>query len=148
MAAVQKPFSKEEIEYIIKHYGRKTTTEIGKKLGRTRASIKMKIIRLNLGTFNDNSDELHLVDAARLVHRDHSALSRNWAKRGLKIRKVGQFRMIKEKDLAKFMYENQDLWDATETETYFFEYYDWFHEKLLNDRIKKDRKYEAELAAL
>ena len=115
-ASVQKPFSEEEIDYIVRNYGRFTTEQISKKLKRSRHSIKAKIMRLELGDFFGNSEDLHLEEVSRLVHRNHSAIMRNWTKRGLKVRKVGKFRMIKEKDLAKFMYENQDLWDATETD--------------------------------
>lgn len=136
----QRLWTKEEEEFLEWYYGKMTTEQIQKSLGRSRASVNHKLIKMGLVGFFDASDELSQAEVSRLLHRSHKAIGYNWAKRGLKFRKVGKFRMISEKALVKFMYENQDLWDATDTETYFFEYYPWFHEKLLKDREKNYKK--------
>lgn len=126
-------WTKEEEEFLENKYGILTISGIAKKLGRSNRAVTDKIKQMGIGSFTENADGIHLAEVSRLVGRDKETIKRTWVRRGLKIYKKGKFSIIREKDLAKFMKENPERWNATECETWFFERFDWFREKRKKD---------------
>lgn len=127
-------WTKEEEEFLESKYGILTIPAIAKKLGKTECAVETKIRRSSIGSFISNADGLCISEVARLVGRDRTSITKTWMRRyGLKTYQKGQYKIIKEKDLIRFMKENPERWNATECETWFFERFDWFREKRKKD---------------
>lgn len=135
-------WSKKDTEFLVNRYGAMTAYEISRRLKKPYRSVIDKINKMKIGNFTDNMDGLHLADVSRLVGRDKETIKCTWVRHGLKIYKKGRFSIIKEKDLAKFMKENPERWDATQCEYWFFNKYDWYRDKRLKDRdLLCNRRY-------
>ena len=135
-------WSKKDTEFLVDRYGAMTAYEISRRLRKPYRSVIDKINKMKIGNFTDNMDGLHLADVSRLVGRDKETIKCTWVRHGLKIYKKGRFSIIKEKDLAKFMKENPERWDATQCEYWFFNKYDWYRDKRLKDRdLLCNRRY-------
>ena len=139
-------WTKEDEEYLINRYGKRTISEIAKHLGKSYQTVLDKINHLHLGNFLENNEDLCLAEVCRLVGRDKETIKKTWVKYGLTIRKKGRFSMIKEQDLLDFMKNNPERWNATQCEAWFFDRYDWFQKKKKNDweRLREKRWKHAE----
>lgn len=138
-------YTEKEKQYIEKNLGEKSMKEIAEKLNRSYDAIKQVSSRMDL-TVPGNADGLNVNEVSRLLGVPHATVCR-WIKRhNIPTTRVGKFTMIMSDDLEDFLKNHQDRWNATKCETYYFEFYPWFHEKLLEDRKKRfDKNYEGTL---
>lgn len=129
-------WTEEEEEYLFEWYGKMTVAAIAKKLGKSYRAVLDKLQKTQHGNFVENSEDLILAEVCRLVGRDKETIKKTWVKRGLAIRKKGKYSLIRERDLLEFMKNNPDRWDATKCEYWFFDRYEWFRKKRIQDRNK------------
>lgn len=134
-------WTKSDEEYLSEKYGVMSIEGIAKKLGKSTIAVKDKLKRINAGTFLENTDGLCISEVGRLVGKHRTTIMKIWIKKdGLKFYSKSKYIIIREKDLADFMKNNPDRWDATECEAYFFERFDWFRKKRIADRDKMCRR--------
>ena len=134
-------YTKEEVAFIEDNFGTLTTKQIASKLHRPLSSVKGKISRLGLGTYTDNSVDLHLRELARLLGVEHWKVSYWIEHNNLPYKRKGRYVIFPEDSLMQWLKDNPDKWDATKCETWYFERLPWFHEKLLNDRKERYDRY-------
>lgn len=128
-------WGKEQDEYLTRWYTKKTNEQIGKHLNRSEIAVMRRAQRLGLGTMKDYSDSMLVSEVSELMGLNDTYIMRYF--RGLKFIKHKKYVFINEVDLEKWLVEHPDKWDATKCDKDYFEYFPWFHEKLLQDRAKK-----------
>lgn len=128
-------WTEEEIEKLQKLTKSKTKQQIADVLKRTPQSVECKMQRMGIEPFNARTDLLKAKDVGRLVGQHEKSIYNRWYKTGLPLKRVAKYRMISEKQLAKFMQEHTELWRASQCDEYFFGKYEWF-----NERLKAERK--------
>lgn len=129
-------WTKEETQYLLDNFGYMTTGSIARRLNKPYKSVIDKINHMKLGSYLDNTDNLHLADVCRVVGRDKETIKRTWFKIGLPYRRCGKYIIITEQNLIKFMKNNPNYWNAHDCDYYFFSRFDWFQKKYKEEGIK------------
>lgn len=132
-------WSEEEIQTLIKLSEKYTSSDIAKKMGRERSSVKDKMQDLGLRGLIFQTDKWTFAQIAETVGVSRSSISKTWVRNGLKYVKRGYYSLVSEKELLRFMQEYLRLWDATKCDYYMFYRYQWFMDKLQADREKTIR---------
>lgn len=130
-----KRWTKEEEEKLIQYSERMTESGLAKLLNRPITSVRSKRARMGLPCFAEQTDKVNCTIIAELVGVDRSNIHRVWVNKGLNMERVGQFKVVEEKELARFMKEHPELWKASKCDYYYFCHYDWFV-----DRLKRERE--------
>lgn len=133
-------WTEEDERFLIAKSGVLSYARIAKILGKTTRQVTSKVQKMNLGSFLDNTEHLHLSAVSELVGKDNGTIMKTWVKNGLKYRSRGKYKMFVEDNLLEWMQTHPEFWDATKCDYYFFQRFDWFKEKLLADREKNHRK--------
>lgn len=110
-------WTKEEYEYLEASWGERSLPYIAKKLNRSENAIKIKVQRLNLGSFLESGEYItlnQLVIAVKGTNSGLSYISKSWGKeRGLPIhsKRVGQnrFRIVYLNDFWKWAEKNKSF---------------------------------------
>jgi DNA-binding CsgD family transcriptional regulator len=110
-----------EEEYFQLAWGNKPVDEIAKELRRTVFSLKVKAIRMGLGSMISNSDKLSISEVSELLNVTRDRIMDNWSKNGLNIESIilGQKRsyyQISYDDLIVFLKNNPYEWDSRNIE--------------------------------
>lgn len=129
-------WTKEQEDLLYEKAGVLSSRRISELIGRDYKSVLSKRKKSGIGSFLDNTEHLHLAAVCELVGRDKETIKKTWFAKGLKYRKRGRYTMIMEENLIKWMEENPKYWDATRCDYYFFQRFDWFQKKLLDDRAR------------
>lgn len=136
-----KRWTKEEIEYLNKWWGKKDRIAIAKHLNKSVAAVKGQVNTQGLGSFLESNEYLNAVEVSKLLGVQESTI-RKWTSRGLPCKKFPMYVMFDEKDVLKFMQENPDSWDARKCDYWYFQTFPWFREKLAKDRERKSYYYK------
>lgn len=122
-----------------------SNVRLGQLFGRTPNSIaKARSLHGLPMTKEGGGNAICMAEVGQIVGRNKSHIYRNWIRDGLKWHQVGKYRMVKIKDLFRFMQEHPEKWDATECERWFFQQHncDWFEKKRKEDFQKMiDRRW-------
>lgn len=129
-------WTKEETQYLLDNFGYMTTGSIARRLNKPYRNVINKINHMKLGSYLDNTDNLHLADVCRVVGRNKETIKRTWFKIGLPYRRRGKYIIITEQNLIKFMKNNPKYWNAHDCDYYFFSRFDWFQKKYKEEGIK------------
>ncbi len=127
-------WTKEEEEKLIRYSERMTEGGLAKLLNRPITSVRAKRARMGLPCFADQTDKVNCTIIAELVGVDRSNIHRVWVNKGLKMERVGPYKVTAEKELLRFMKEHPELWKASKCDYYFFCQYKWF-----TDRLKREK---------
>ena len=127
-------WTKEEIEKLEELSNKYTKSDIAKKMNRSVGSVNGKLNALGIGGLINVTDKWTFSMIAEAVGASKNAICRTWKKHGLKYVRRANYYLVNEKDLHKFMKENPCLWDATKCDYSLFCKYDWFMEKLSEDK--------------
>lgn len=143
----KRAWTSEEERIFSELWGQISIEVIAKKLSRSIYSLKVKAIRMGLGSvISNNTDVLTVSDITNVlgVTRDKVI---SWSKKGLKLKtkKISnnkKFYYVEWNDLINFLKNNQDLWDASKVDYYMLgEEYDWLIKKRKEDFINKPLSY-------
>lgn len=127
-------WDKEDDEYILNHYGNVSFEAMSKRTGRSAYAIRKRMyVLVGSSSLIERADDVTVADAARLIGLTRTAIH-NWIKDGLKSRKINGSRFINIDDLIAFMQANPERWQAVKCQKWYFENYDWYHKKLLEER--------------
>lgn len=119
-----------------------STQDISKRFGRSYDSVKQARHVYGNTLIDANYDKLHLAEVQRITGRHHKTIMETWVKkRGLNANRIGErYIFFDQKELLLFLRDNQDLWDATKCEKWFFNGQKWFKEKHEADFKKMQQK--------
>lgn len=131
-------WTKEQEKFLVKNYGKKTLNEIAQKIGKSYQAVRTKAHKLGL-CFDESVDEISLAELSRLVGRDNETIKTTWVKHGLNIIKKEKHSLIDIDELIKFMQENPRYWKASDCEEWFFQRYDFFNERLKEEKEEARR---------
>lgn len=129
-----KPWTPKEEEQLKKLCEKYTKSDIARIMKRTQSSVNSKRIQLGLKPFMNTTEKWTFRQIEQSVGLSGNTVSKTWVKHGLIFKKYNNFCLVEEKDLHKFMQEHTDLWDATKCDYYLFCQYEWFVEKLKQDK--------------
>ena len=127
-------WTKEEETYLEKYHGIMDQKRIAKKLGKSVGSVREKSRRMGLGNLEEAATGITCSNVSRIVGVCRKTVNTTWIAKGLKAKKINRYVMVKEDDLLEFMQNHPNLWDARKCDYYFFQRFDWFIEKLSEDR--------------
>ena len=133
-----KRWTNEEEEKLIRYSERMTEGGLAKLLNRPVTSVRAKRTRMGLPCFADQTDKMNCTIIAELVGVDRTNIHKVWIRKGLKMERVGQYKVVEEKELARFMSEHPELWKASKCDYYFFCRYKWFKDRLQREREGKE----------
>lgn len=132
-------WSKEEIEFLMNHWGFLSLKAISKKLNRTEEAVLQKSKKLRLGGIYQ-SEYLSARAVARLLKVDNKTVIRWGRKHNLPLRekkfKNKTMNMIKIEQLTEWLKDNQERWDSRRLELYGL----GVEPKWLKDKRKLDRE--------
>lgn len=115
-----------------------TTEGLAKKLGRSRHAVALKRYRSGIGGLRDSTDMITRKALAELLGVDWRTVKVWTEKRGLRSMRKGSFIMYRQAKVVKWLFENQDLWNASRvTDTTIFQGAEWFKEKRKKDKPTK-----------
>lgn len=143
----RKKWTKEDEDFLKEKWGYIPIEDIAFKLRRTIFSIKVKAIRMNLGSMLSNNENLTISEVSEILNISRDTIVGTWRNLGLKIEilKVSEnqsYYIIDWDNLLKFLEENQNEWDSKNVEIFAFGYEpDWLVEKRKRDRIESPLLY-------
>lgn len=114
----------EEFDLLQELWGHRTMPQIAKALNRTPEAVKIKISRLQLGTYESNSEFMNARQVSYMLGIDVHTVTDYWIpKLGLKCTKRAptgsrKFTYIKVTDLMRWLQDHQDKWDSRKLELY------------------------------
>lgn len=131
---LRRRWTKEEIEKLERLSSKYTKSVIAEKMGRSVSAINQKRTKLGIKCLFDVTDKWTFAAISEVTGASRQAIGRTWKKRGIRYTKSRNFYLVNEKDFLDFMKNNTDLWDATKCDYLLFCRYDWFLEKLEQDK--------------
>lgn len=129
----KKMITDEQVDFIERNICNMSVVDIAKTIGKTPQSVRSKMFRSDIPTIKYAYDGMTMSECALVVHKADSVIGRTWVKRGLKYKRINSYNMVANREFIRFCKENQDLWDATDCEQYYFLECDWFEEKRKRD---------------
>lgn len=131
-------WTQEEMQYLEDKCGVFTVASIAKHLGRSFDSVNIKLNRMGLQGFEKATDLLTVNQIHFMLGVEHRTIYRWGSKNGLKIKRKGNYTVVDQRELIKFLKNNQDLWNAkrVKDDTIFLGE-EWFIQKKRNDVLKK-----------
>jgi len=121
-------FTKAQKRYIESYHGRLSISEIAINLGAPRSAVE-RYCYAHLGAVKDSDGNLTLTEVSRITGASVNSIKETWQKYGLKTKKIGAFRMIREEELFRFMEEHPERWKASKCEEWYFSDKKWFQKK-------------------
>ena len=124
-------WTEEELQKLRRLSKKKSSNEIAKILGRTKASVEYKRQREKIECCTSATDNIIAKQVGYLVGQHEKSIYNRWTKAGLPLKKFcTRYKVISEEDLVEFMQEHHELWRASQCDYEFFCRYDWFIERL------------------
>lgn len=111
-----------------------TVGDITKKMKRGRGSIIQKRREMGFGNLLDRTDKWNFKQISNALGLPNGVVNRTFVKNGLKFRRRGCYCLVKEEDLLQFMQDHPELWNAAKADYHLFSQFDWFQEKLKEDK--------------
>jgi len=130
----------EDIEMLDNSLGSIGTHKLAKRLGRSVNSVRCKAQLEGIGSYKNNTDDMTATTVAEILGMHRSTLYKDIYKGRLKSTKRGNYRMIREKDLLRFMQEYPDRWTARKCDRYLFQRHNWFMDKLKKEIEEETKK--------
>lgn len=121
-------FTKSQKRYMESYHGRLSISEIAINLGTPRTAVE-RYCYSHLGAVKDSDGNLTLTEVSRITGASVNSIKETWQKYGLKTKKIGAFRMIREDELLRFMEEHPERWKASKCEEWYFSDKKWFQKK-------------------
>lgn len=140
----RRPWTAEEEERLRELCEKYTKSDIARLMKRSKSSVNNKRRELGIEPLLETTDKWTFSQITEAVGVSKGVVNKTWVKHGLKFQKRAYFRLVEEKDLHKFMQEHFELWDATKCDYYLFCQYEWFLEKLKQDKkqpIERKKHY-------
>lgn len=130
-------WTEEELSVLETMIGTFTVETIAKRLGRSFNAVNMKLNRMGLVGFEKSTDLLTMNQICIMLGVQRRTIDR-WQKKGLHIMRKSNYRVVKQQELARYLKEHQEDWNAHKvTDDSLLLRYPWFKEKKKTD-VKKN----------
>lgn len=125
-----KRWTEDEIEFLESMLGTHTVKTIAKMLGRSFDAVNIKLNRIGLSGFVKSTDRFTINQICSIFRVSWRTVDKKWKDHGLRILRKGNFKVVSQDDLIKFLKNNQDIWNAANmSDDWILSQYDWFVEK-------------------
>lgn len=142
-------WTEEELTFLEENISSKTVAQIAKLLGRSFASVNIKLNRMGLYGFEKSTDLLTMNQLCIMMGVEHRTVIKKWKAKGLHIGKRGNYLVIRQEDLIKFLKAHPEDWNAAAvTDDSILMRYDWYKEKKKTDMKKSYFWTSRELSTL
>ena len=142
-------WSQAELEQLKELAQRTTNANIARRLGRTQQSIRTIMQRNGIDPFPVASDQLTMNQVVQLTGVTHRTITTKWRSKGFKYKKRGNFLIVEQKELLRYMSEHSEDWNATRiTDDTLFRRYDWYKDKKKVDQRPLSSWSQADITTL
>ena len=105
-------WTQEELQTLEELIGTFTVEKIAKRLGRSFDAVNIKLNRMGLEGFEKSTDLLTLNQVHQMLGIEYRTLKGKWQSKGLRIIKKGNYRVVKQPDLIKYLKNHPEDWNA------------------------------------
>ncbi len=144
----KRSWTKEDEEEFSDLWGTMSIEALANRLNRSVFSLKVKAIRMGLGSMiRNNTEVLTISDIVDILNVTRDNIM-TWSRKGLKVKNkkvtdIYHYYYVEWEDLIEFLKNNQDLWDSSKVDLYMLgEEYDWLVEKRKRDIYNKPNLYK------
>ena len=106
-----RPWTSEEIEFLKENTDSMLVKDIMKELGRSKAAVLCEMERLGIRGFVASTDLLTQKKVCEIMGVTSRTVHR-WERYGLRVKKIGHLRVIRQDKLISFLGKHPDLWNA------------------------------------
>lgn len=133
-------WTNEELQTLEEMIGTYTVASIARKLGRSFDSVNIKLNRMGLVGFEKSTDLLTLNQVHQMLGVESRTLKGKWTRKGLRILHKGNYLVVKQPELIKYLKNHPEDWNAANIpDDSLIMGYSWYKEKRQTD--KKTRYY-------
>lgn len=131
-------WTQEEIQMLDELRSTYTVAEIAKRLGRSFQSVNQKMCRMGFTGFEKSTDLLTLHQLCLMMGVESRTVKKKWKNKGLRILRRGNYVVIHQGDLIRYLKRHPEDWNATRvTDDSLFMGYAWYKEKKRVDEKKQ-----------
>ncbi len=124
----------EEDQLLEELIGDYTAEGVARKMKRSFNSINCRLYRLGIPGFGKSTDRLTMNQLCKMMGVDSRTVKKKWKEHGLIIRHKGQYKIIGQADLIKFLKNHPEDWNAADvTDDSIIGRYPWYKEKRKTD---------------
>jgi DNA-directed RNA polymerase specialized sigma24 family protein len=141
-------WTSEEVDYLVNNFGLYSIERISKNLNKSIRAVRVKAVRLGLGSTHEANGALYLKDIARAFKTDSTHIKKKWLfKLGLpysykKLTSVSRNCLILPEDLWEFLKNNPEICDLSKLEENALgKEPTWVREKRKQDYQRKDKRH-------
>ena len=127
-------WTQEELQTLEEMIGTYTVASIARKLGRSFDSVNIKLNRMGLVGFEKSTDLLTLNQVCQMLGVQSRTLKGKWARKGLRIIHKGNYLVVKQPELIKYLKNHPEDWNAAKIpDDSLIMGYPWYKEKKQTD---------------
>lgn len=131
-------WTQEEMQILEESIGTFTVETIAKRLGRSFHSVNMKLSRMGLSGFAKSTDMLTMNQMCLMLGVEGRTVKKKWRNKGLRIRRKGNYLVIQQEDLVKYLKDHPEDWNAADVnDDSLIMGYPWYKEKKKHDTKRK-----------
>ena len=136
-------WTKEELEILEDKIGTFTVETIARRLGRSFDAVNIKLNRMGLVGFEKSTDLLTLNQVCQMLGVESRTLKGKWARKGLHILHKGNYLVVQQQELIKYLENHPEDWNAANIpDDSLIRGFPWYKEKKQTDT--KTRYYWTE----
>lgn len=128
-------WKEDEIQKLEDLSGTYTVATIARKLGRSFDAVNIKMNRLGILGFEKSTDLLTMNQLCQMIGVEARTVKKKWADKGLRIFRKGNYVVVRQEDLIKYLKNHPEDWNAANVpDDTLIMGYDWYKEKKWQDK--------------
>lgn len=127
-------WTQEELQTLEDMIGTFTVETIARRLGRSFDAVNIKLNRMGLVGFEKSTDMLTLNQVCQMLGVQSRTLKGKWARKGLRIIHKGNYLVVKQPELIRYLKNHPEDWNAANIpDDSLIMGYPWYKEKKQTD---------------
>lgn len=127
-------WTQEELQTLEELIGTFTVEKIAKRLGRSFDAVNIKLNRMGLEGFEKSTDLLTLNQVSQMLGIQNRTLKGKWQSKGLRIISKGNYKVVKQPDLIRYLKNHPEDWNAANIpDDSLIMSFPWYKEKKQTD---------------
>lgn len=127
-------WTQEELQALEDMIGTFTVATIAKRLGRSFDAVNIKLNRIGLSGFEKSTDLITLNQLCIMFGVQRRTVDKKWKDHGLRIMRKGNYYVVSQENLIKFLKNNPEVWNAADvTDDSLIMRFPWYQEKKKTD---------------
>lgn len=128
-------WTEEELETLETMISTYPVSHIANRLGRSFNSVNLKLNRMGLSGFEKSTDLLTMNQLCLMMGVESRTVKKKWKGHGLRIMKRGNYLVVRQEALIKFLKNHPEDWNAADvTEDSLIVGFPWYKEKRRKDK--------------